>query len=117
MEPPFLNRDAYLIKRKQKYADWVHAVDETAKDDSIEDILSRSGTIYLIDELETGMHAEAEAELENHWRTIADAEFEGWWTNEDDWPELKNIADFLEYFEWSHVEMVHDLGVYEIELE
>ncbi len=106
---PFLNRDAYLVKPKKKYADWIRYVDETSKDESDESLLKESGTIYLLEELDSGSSDEAEAELSKYWRKIAASEFDTWWTNEDDWPRLKSIADFDEYFDSTYVEMVHDL--------
>jgi hypothetical protein len=110
MSLPFLNRDAYLVKPKKKYTDWVCYVDETARSEDVDNLLASAGTIYLLEELDTGGSAEAETSLNRHWRGIAESEFESWWTNEADWPKLKCIADFEEYFSWTYVEMVYDLS-------
>lgn len=109
MTPPFLNRDAYLIKPKKKYVDWVRYVDETAQPKDLESLLSSTGTIYLLEELATGDVAEAKSQLNRHWRAIAESEFDAWWTDADDWPKLKSVADFELYFDWTYVEMVFDL--------
>lgn len=110
MSLPFLNRDAYLVKPTKKFADWLRHVDETTEPRDADDLLGSPGTIYLFGELDTGERAEAEVAMRKHWKKIAASEFEGWWTNEADWPRLKSIADFDEYFDWVYVEMVNDLS-------
>mgnify|MGYP001828166261 CR=1 FL=1 len=100
MSLPFLNRDAYLVKPTRKFADWVRDVDDTTKPEDPDVLLASSGTIYLLDELDTGDSAEAKAVMRSYWRRIAESEFEAWWTNEADWPRLISIADFDEYFTW-----------------
>ena len=107
---PFLNRDAFLVKPRKKFTDWLRYVDEEMKEDDADDLLASPGTIYLHDELKTGDRTEAEAVMQNSWRNIAESEFEAWWTNEPDWPRLTTIADFDEYFTWVYVDMINDLS-------
>ena len=110
MSLPFLNRDAYLVKPKRKFAEWMRFVDETSTPEIEESLLSGCGTIYLLEELGSGSSTEAREELNGHWREIAASEFEAWWTNEPDWPKLTSIVDFEKYFEWTYVDMIHDLS-------
>lgn len=110
MSLPFLNRDAYLVKPTKKFTGWLRYVDEKAEDKDADKLLASPGTIYLLDELDTGDSAEAAVVMQKYWREIAESEFEAWWTNEADWPRLSTIADFDEYFDWVYVEMINDLS-------
>ena len=37
------------------------------------------------------------------------SEFGACWEGEKNWPELRNLGDFEKCFEWTYLEMVHDL--------
>ena len=110
MSLPFLNRDAYLVKPTKKFTDWLRYVDDATEPEDADNLLASPGTIYLLDELDTGDSAEAKVVMQNYWRRIAGSEFEAWWTNEPDWPRLNSIAEFDEYFTWIYVEMINDLS-------
>lgn len=117
MSLPYLNRDAVVVKPKRKYLDWMRATDEEAATATDGELFRACGTIYLFEPLETATTAEAGEALHSHWREIATSEFEGWWTDEADWPTLKTFADFEAYFEWTYVELIADLGGPRLRLE
>ena len=114
---PFLNRDAFLVRPRERFAHWLRSLDEDATKEDTEAMLNGHGTIYLVDEFATGGGQEAERYLAKNWRTIAASEFGGWWEDEDDWPRLAGFKQFEEFFQWSHVEMVHDMGRTSMTLE
>ena len=109
MSLQFLNRDAFVVRPRKRFCEWLQSVDDTFDSTNEASILADGGTIYLFDETGSGTKAEARVALKKHFKMIAAAEFDAWWTVEDDWAVLKTVDDFESYFEWSHVEMVCDL--------
>ena len=48
--------------------------------------------------------------LEAYYLDIAASEFGSWWTDEQDWPPIRSLNDFFEYFECAPSETVVDLA-------
>lgn len=52
---------------------------------------------------------EHEPLIKKHFPCILVRELEGWWTDENDWPEIKTTQEFLEWFEVSFHSILVDL--------
>jgi len=97
-----LNRNAIVVRPTRKLNEWMRSLNgsEICETDD-------EPTVYLVTEQDAEDESSA---LENHWRKIADAEFESWWVDERDWPKILNLQEFLEYFVCLYSEIVHDIS-------
>ncbi len=114
-----ISRSLVTVKPTGNYIEWAMEVAPPAREDrdSFREEVESNGNAYLIEDPDTEDINEARALLARHWRAIANEEFEAWWTDEAEWPELKDFADFERFFMWSHVEMVLDTLDTKIEKE
>ena len=102
-----INRGVFTVRGKEAFFEWVKKMDcrEGLETFGGQD---KSYHAYLVEEEDCYDEVKERKMLTKHWKAIAAAEFEGWWTEIDDWPVLKNVADFEHYFEWSYADMVFD---------
>lgn len=114
---PIANRDAFVIRIKPAFRDWMRSLTENDPDAPEIKSMVYEPTLYLVDELYVDIQEAGKAQLKKCWREIAESEFEAWWTVETDWPRLKNMADFEKYFSWEYIVMIHDISDSEIEIE
>ena len=114
---PFANRDAFLIRSKPAFTDWLHSLTKDDPDAPETWSLASEPILYLVDELEMDIPEAGKAQLKKCWREIAESEFEAWWTVDSDWPKLRTLADFEKYFTWEYISMIHDTSDSEIEFE
>lgn len=100
-----LNRQAYIVKPTRHFLQWLASVGTSSHPmpDEIEPTVDLLG-----EEDETGPEAFARC-LGRDWSRIAEEEFNAWWTDRSDWPEIRGLPGFFEYFECSIVDMVFDL--------
>ena len=104
---PCINRALITLKPKKKYLDWARSVGDGKEVDEVK--MEDFCNAYLIGEIDSSEKGEIRKNLGKYWREIAAEEFEAWWMLEDDWPELRSIKDFEEYFDWTFTELVMDL--------
>ena len=101
-----LNRSAIIAIPKQPFLDWLHSVDPTSADITLDD-LAREPAIYLIKECDN------EAAFQRELRRVAPVIFEelldAWWTERSDWPARQTYATFRRWFHYQHHSLVFDL--------
>ena len=105
-----INRSLITVKPTGNYIEWAMQVEPPAlgeKESFLEEV-NRTGNAYLIEDTDTPDVMEARALLARRWRAIADEEFQSWWTDKTEWPELNSLEDFERYFMWPHHEIVLD---------
>jgi len=86
-----LNRSALVVKPKQPFLDWLHAVDPTSHRLTLPD-LSREPTIYLIPECDTP--TDVEDVLQELCDEIFCGQLAGWYTDTDTWPTDRSFEVF-----------------------
>ncbi len=109
-----VNRSAIVVKLAQPFLDWLHQVDPTSGDLTL-DNLAREPTIYLLPEWESN-----EEKLE-HLRELSNSIFEeqlnGWYRDREVWPSQRDLNAFLGWFDCSFHSMIMDLCDEPIEYE
>jgi hypothetical protein len=100
-----INRAALIVRPKEPYLRWAASVDEDSSADagSLRDHVS----IYLVAEDPRG--EQETAPLENYYERIFEAELEGWYLDENKWPEPRDLKMFMEWFDARGESLVVDL--------
>jgi|ERR1051326_686374 hypothetical protein len=101
-----LNRSGLIVYPKQSFLDWLHSIDPTSSEITLDD-LGREPDIYLISEC--GDEAELVDCLRDVYSVIFEDQLAGWWTYENDWPKERPFAMFQEWFDCRFHSMVIDL--------
>jgi hypothetical protein len=101
-----LNRSAIVVKPRQPFLDWLHAVDPTSRDIALPEVVA-DPTIYLIPE------CDSEADVHKFLRELCEEIFveqlAGWLTDEETWPQDRSFDAFCRWFDWQHHSMLIDL--------
>ena len=106
-EPLSINRCAIVVRPGQRFLDWLHEIDSTASDITLED-LCLEPRIYLLPELDS--EADVERVLKQCFDTIFVDYLDGWHRDESVWPSPRSYRMFKEWFEWSYHSMLTDLA-------
>src|SRR5215510_1475516 len=97
---------AIVVRPVQPFLDWLHRVDPTSAQLTLED-LRREPTIYLLPEWETEDEAlEHLAEVSSE---IFKEQLNGWYRVPSVWPEDRELNAFLRWFDCSFHSMVFDV--------
>jgi hypothetical protein len=101
-----LNRSALIVTPKQPFLDWLHFVDPTSSDLTLQD-LGKDPNIYLIPECkDDDQFANC---LEQMHPSIFEDQLDGWWTDEAAWPKDRSLNSFQAWFDCRFYSMVIDL--------
>ena len=103
--PRSINRAALVVRPRQPYLDWAASVDAEAPEHA-KALLNRV-SVYLVAEDPKGQ--EETSPLENYYEEIFELELAAWYTDEDQWPKLRTLALFHEWFEAVGESLVVDL--------
>lgn len=101
-----LNRSAIVVKPRQAFLDWLHKVDPTSHELTLQDV-SREPTIYLIPGCDTG--AEVDEALRERCEEIFVEQLAGWFNDETTWPQDRGLEAFCRWFDFQHHSMLVDL--------
>ncbi len=101
-----LNRTAVIATAKQPFLDWLHSVDPTSQDLTLDD-LNREPTSYLLPECDSD--DEAARHVRRYCKQILAAELDGWWRRPSDWPQDLNFGLFKRWFAWQYHSVILDL--------
>jgi hypothetical protein len=101
-----INRTAFIVTPGQPFLDWLHRVDRSSDELTLED-LQEDPTIYLLAECET--EEDARAYLEKKCGEIFEEQLDGWYRAPSTWPKQRDMDAFERWFEWSSHSMVVDL--------
>ncbi len=110
-----INRIAIHLRPKEKFLEWARTLDGDQEFDGMD--LEGFCNTYLLDEAMDSGRVAIRKHLAKYWKRIAIEEFSAWWQGEEDWPVLKTIKDFEEFFIWGYSEIVCDLGKIRLERE
>ncbi len=106
----YIDRCALLVRPTWKFAEWLNSLDTEPVEDETEIFIQ---TVYLVDFVERLDAAATTSVLEAYHLDIAASEFGAWWTDEQDWPPIRSLNDFFQYFECTPSETVIDLAAEE----
>jgi hypothetical protein len=102
-----LNRSAVVVKPKQPFLDWLHAVDPTSLDLTLLDLVQEP-TIYLIPECDPNEDvAEVLRELSEE---IFEEQLAGWYADNSTWPPDRSFKVFCRWFDYQHHSILVDLS-------
>jgi hypothetical protein len=101
-----VDRGAFVVRPTWKFAEWVRSLEDPPEDDSL--IFRHS--VYLVEGTDLFDAESTVSWLETFHLDIAAHEFDLWWTAEDDWPPIRGLSDFFQYFECVPTETVVDLS-------
>jgi len=100
-----INRSVVIVKAKEPFVNWLAMLPDPATV-SLEE-LNRDPAAYLLPEYET--EAEREVVIRRCYPGIFEAELEGWWENEDDWPKIRDYQAFKQWFQVEFSSAVFDM--------
>jgi hypothetical protein len=84
---------------------WVKSLPDPA--DLSKDIINKDNTAYLFPELSHGF--EEEELLAQFYDLIFEEQLNGWWTEKNDWPEIRDLETFKKWFNIEFHSVVRDL--------
>lgn len=100
-----INRSVVIVKAKQPFANWLAMLPDPVNLNLEE--LTREAPAYLLPECEN--EAEREVIMRRCYKGIFEAELEGWWENEDDWPKIRDYQAFIQWFQLEFSPYVFDM--------
>ena len=101
-----IERSALIVMPGQPFLDWLHRVDETSAEISLED-LRRDSTIYLLPDYDTD--EQAERHLRKHCREIFEEQLESWYRVPSAWPSDRSFRVFKQWFKYTFHSVLLDL--------
>ena len=102
-----VNRAAITVKPKRPYIDWANTLDDDGPKITQEHLPERA--VYLVDDIEDFPGNMSEI-VERHFAEIFEQELVAWHRIESDWPENRDFATFVEWFEVEVHSMILDLS-------
>jgi hypothetical protein len=101
-----INRSAVIVMPAQPFLNWLHRVDPTSAELSLED-LRREPTIYLLPEYDT--EEEARGYRREYCSEIFEEQLDGWYRVPPVWPVDRTFDTFIRWFECSFHSVLVDL--------
>ena len=101
-----INRTAFVVKPAKPFLDWLHRVDPTSGELTLED-LQEEPTVYLLPECES--EEDTRTILEWKCGRVFGDQLDGWRRAPSTWPNQRDPDAFERWFEWSSDSMVLDL--------
>jgi len=102
-----INRSAIVVKAKQPFREWLLNLPDPVSEDITLDEINNEPHIYLLPEYE--MIDQEDALLAHFYDIVFEAELNGWWTDETNWPSNRSFQLFKEWFDVSFHSMIEDL--------
>lgn len=100
-----LRRSAFLVRPKAPFVRWANSLD--AAGPQFTEAMRRETEVYLVPDLENDPRGTRV--LQMVYPAIFEYELDAWHTDPKDWPEVRDLATFREWFDVEFVEMVTDL--------
>jgi hypothetical protein len=101
-----INRAALVVMPKEPCLRWIASLDDEAPGQDVS--LPHSVSIYLVPE--DPKEEEETAPIEDFFEEIFENELAGWSSDEDDWPSVRDLKTFLDWFDVRGESVVIDLG-------
>ena len=102
-----INRSVLVVLPRQPFLDWLHRVDPTSGELTLED-LRRDSSVYLLPARD--MEPALEKSLKRFCKTIFEEQLDGWYCVKELWPRDRGIKAFKEWFEYRFHSMPIDLA-------
>ena len=100
-----VNRSVAVVRPREPYVKWATSVDADVKD--FEEDARAHVSVYLIP---PDPKEEQEAAPMSQWfAQIFESELEGWYLDEESWPQQRDLKTFQEWFEVAVTSVVTDL--------
>ena len=106
-DKPHINRSALIVQPTERYLAWLHAVDPTSRNLSLDDLRGEAH-IYLIPECDT--EDDLNRVLKRCFDDIFTEELAGWFNIPDVWPDRRTVKMFREWFDVEFASMITDLS-------
>ena len=102
-----VNRAAITVKPKEPYIDWANGLDDDGPKIALGHLPERA--VYLVDDVEN-LVGDVEDIVEWYFAEIFEQELVAWHRVESDWPQNRDLATFMEWFEVEVHSMILDLS-------
>ena len=100
-----INRSLLIVRAKQRFLDWLNSLPDPAI--TALDEVNSDSTVYLVQDFESD--DEREKVLAHCYDLILEDQLSGWWTDKRDWPEIRDLETFKEWFDVESHSVVRDL--------
>ena len=107
-----LNRAAVILKYREPAIAWINGIEPDDQDFvASPELVNKDRLVYLISE-EDAADEEALADwIERNYLNLFETELEGWYTDQDAWPENLSLGMFYDWFEVEcHSALVDTVG-------
>ena len=102
-----INRTAVTVRAKQPFLDWLRQLPDPVGPEITLDGVNRDGTVYLLPEYD---HDDERKDLLTHFHDmIFESQLEAWWTEDSDWPLVRSLEVFKEWFTVEFHSIIEDL--------
>lgn len=101
-----INRSLIILRHKQPFVDWARALDDQAKDLTLEE-LSEDSTAYLVPEIWDEL--DEQTLVESYYDILFEEQLNAWSTDNGAWPKERDLRMFRDWFEVEFHSLVLDL--------
>lgn len=101
-----VNRGLVIVLAKEPFREWLLSLPDPC-DVSLEEI-NEDCTAYLIPEFEDDK--QRDKVLKKLFGVIFEEQLAGWWTKEEDWPQIRDLRTFRKWFDLQFHSVVEDLA-------
>jgi hypothetical protein len=101
-----INRSAIIVEPKEPFLKWLHSIDPTSRELTLAELRDEP-TVYLLPDCED--EKAVVAALKRTFRTIFEAELEGWYKDRAVWPTPLTFRRFQSWFSVRFHSMVADM--------
>lgn len=102
-----INRTALIVRAKEPFLQWLKSLPDPPEHEMTLDSVNLESLVYLVPEIADD--GDEDRVIELAYKTIFENELGGWWTDPNDWPEIKNREQFNEWFEVALHSCIEDL--------
>ena len=102
-----INRCAITVRARESFLDWLNALPDPVSGDTTLEEVNSELHVYLLPDY--GYDDEREGLLAQFHDIIFERELDGWWTDETDWPQERNLEMFTQWFDVEFHSIVEDL--------
>ncbi len=101
-----VNRAAITVTPKQPYIDWANSLDDDGPRIEQDHLPERN--VYLVADM-GDYSVDTESVIKRYYRKIFEHELNAWHRVESDWPQERDLAAFMQWFDAEVHSMVLDL--------
>ena len=102
-----INRSAIVVRAKQPFLNWLLDLPDPVSTDITLDEINNEPHIYLLPEYET--IDQQDELLSGFYDIVFDAELNGWWTDETNWPAHRDFNLFKDWFSVEFHSIIEDI--------